>query len=54
MAAAEHQAGPLVLLNSNLASIVTGVVLYTDQGFAGGLFSGQLDPSELLTTPENA
>ena len=31
--------GPLVLLNSDLAAIVTGTVLYTDQGFAGGPFS---------------
>ena len=47
MATAEEQAGPLVLLNSALASIITGVVLYTDQGFAGGLLSGALDLAEL-------
>jgi len=51
MATAAEQAGPLVLLNSDLASIVTGAVLYTDQGFAGGLFSGQLDPAALLAPP---
>ena len=38
MAMPEEQAGPLVFLNSDLAAIVTGTVLYTDQGFAGGLF----------------
>jgi NAD(P)-dependent dehydrogenase (short-subunit alcohol dehydrogenase family) len=49
MASADEQAGPLVLLNSDLASIVTGTVLYTDQGFAGGLFTGQFDPAKMLT-----
>jgi NAD(P)-dependent dehydrogenase (short-subunit alcohol dehydrogenase family) len=49
MAMPDEQAGPLVLLNSDLAAIVTGTVLYTDQGFAGGLFSGQLDPAKMLT-----
>ena len=48
MASADEQAGPLVLLNSDLASIVTGTVLYTDQGFAGGLFTGQFDPAKML------
>jgi NAD(P)-dependent dehydrogenase (short-subunit alcohol dehydrogenase family) len=52
MAAGADQAGPLVLLNSDLAGVVTGTVLYTDQGFAGGLFSGQLDPAQLLAMPD--
>jgi NAD(P)-dependent dehydrogenase (short-subunit alcohol dehydrogenase family) len=51
MASPEEQAGPLVLLNSDLAAIVTGTVLYTDQGFAGGLFSGQFDPATMLSVP---
>jgi NAD(P)-dependent dehydrogenase (short-subunit alcohol dehydrogenase family) len=52
MATGADQAGPLVFLNSALAGVVTGTVLYTDQGFAGGLLSGQLDPSKLLEVPE--
>jgi NAD(P)-dependent dehydrogenase (short-subunit alcohol dehydrogenase family) len=54
MAMPEEQAGPLVLLNSDLAAIVTGTVLYTDQGFAGGLFSGQFDPAKMLTVDTDA
>ena len=50
----EEQAGPLVLLNSDLAAIVTGTVLYTDQGFAGGLFSGQFDPAKMLAVDADA
>jgi NAD(P)-dependent dehydrogenase (short-subunit alcohol dehydrogenase family) len=53
MANAEEQAGPLVFLNSALASIITGAVLYTDQGFAGGLFSGALDLAELYAPASN-
>lgn len=48
MATAEEQAWPLVLLNSPLNNVVTGAVLYTNQGFAGGLFTGSLDASSAL------
>lgn len=47
MATPEEQAWPLVLLNSRLNAVVTGTVLYTDQGFAGGLWTGQIDPAVL-------
>ncbi len=53
MANAEEQAGPLVFLNSSLASIITGAVLYTDQGFAGGLFTGALDLAQLYAPAPN-
>lgn len=45
MATAEEQAWPLVLLNSPLMGAVTGSFLYTDQGFASGVFTGAIDPS---------
>jgi NAD(P)-dependent dehydrogenase (short-subunit alcohol dehydrogenase family) len=45
MASAEEQAWPLILLNSPLNAAVTGAVFYTDQGFAGGLFTGALAPA---------
>lgn len=44
----EEQAGGLVLLNSNLASIVNGVVLPVDGGFMGGLATGQVDISKMM------
>jgi NAD(P)-dependent dehydrogenase (short-subunit alcohol dehydrogenase family) len=47
MATPEEQAWPLVLLNSPRNAVVTGTVLYTDQGFAGGLYTGQIDPAVL-------
>jgi NAD(P)-dependent dehydrogenase (short-subunit alcohol dehydrogenase family) len=47
MATAEEQAWPLVLLNSARNAVVTGTVLYTDQGFAAGLYTGQIDPAVL-------
>jgi NAD(P)-dependent dehydrogenase (short-subunit alcohol dehydrogenase family) len=47
MATAEEQGWPLVLLASQLNAVVTGTVLYTDQGFAGGLSTGQIDPAVL-------
>jgi NAD(P)-dependent dehydrogenase (short-subunit alcohol dehydrogenase family) len=43
MATAEEQAWPLVLLNSPLNAAVTGSFLYTDQGFASGVFTGAID-----------
>jgi len=45
MATAEEQAWPLVLLNSPLMGAVTGSFLYTDQGFASGVFTGAIDAS---------
>lgn len=45
MATAEEQAWPLILLNSPLNRVVTGTFLYTDQGFASGVFTGAIDPS---------
>jgi len=45
MATPEEQAWPLILLNSPLNAAVTGALLYTDQGFVGGVFTGALDCS---------
>ncbi|MDE2405668.1 MAG: SDR family oxidoreductase [Sphingomonadales bacterium] len=44
MATAEEQAWPLILLASPLNGAVTGTFLYTDQGFATGVFTGAIDP----------
>lgn len=52
MATAEEQAWPLVLLNSNLNAVVSGTVLYTDQGFSGGAMTGSLDLSFLASITE--
>lgn len=46
---AEEQAGPLVLINSNLAGVVNGVVLPVDGGFMGGLATGQVDISKMMS-----
>ena len=43
-----EQAGPLVLLNSDLAGVVNGVVLPVDGGFMGGLTTGQVDISKMM------
>ena len=43
-----EQAGGLVLLNSDLASVVNGVVLPVDGGFMGALATGQIDMSKLM------
>jgi len=45
MATAEEQAWPLVLLASPLNAAITGSFLYTDQGFASGVFTGAIDPA---------
>lgn len=45
IATAEDQAWPLILLNSPLNGAVTGAFLYTDQGFATGVFTGAIDPA---------
>jgi len=47
-ATAKEQAWPLVWLNSDLAGIITGECVWTDQGFAAGLFTGQIDASRLM------
>lgn len=48
MATPEEQAWPLVLLNSPLNNVVTGTVLWTDQGFSGGAMTGALDISMMV------
>ena len=35
-------------LNSDIAAIVSGTCLWTDQGFAGGVFTGAVDMSALI------
>jgi NAD(P)-dependent dehydrogenase (short-subunit alcohol dehydrogenase family) len=44
----EEQAGPLVFLNSDLASFVNGVALPVDGGFMGGVATGQVDLSAMM------
>lgn len=44
----EEQAGGLVLLGSDLASIVNGVVFPVDGGFMGALATGQIDIAKLM------
>jgi NAD(P)-dependent dehydrogenase (short-subunit alcohol dehydrogenase family) len=44
-----EQAGPLVYLNSNLATYVNGHVLAADGGFMGGLATGQIDISAMMS-----
>jgi NAD(P)-dependent dehydrogenase (short-subunit alcohol dehydrogenase family) len=44
----EEQAGPLVLLCSDAAGVVNGVVLPVDGGFMGGLTTGQVDISKMM------
>lgn len=44
-----EQAGGLVLLNSDLASMVNGVVLPVDGGFMGALATGQIDMTKLMS-----
>lgn len=43
-----EQARALVLLNSQLASVINGVVLPADGGFMGALATGQVDLSRLM------
>jgi NAD(P)-dependent dehydrogenase (short-subunit alcohol dehydrogenase family) len=43
-----EQAGPLVLINSDLAGVVNGIVLPVDGGFMGGLATGQVDISKMM------
>lgn len=43
-----EQAGPLVLLNSDAAAVVNGVILPVDGGFMGGVVTGQVDMSMMM------
>lgn len=45
---AEEQAGPLVLICSDLAGVVNGIVMPVDGGFMGGLATGQVDISAMM------
>jgi NAD(P)-dependent dehydrogenase (short-subunit alcohol dehydrogenase family) len=54
MATAEEQAWPLVLLACPLNAAVTGSFLYTDQGFASGVFTGAIDPSFMMGAAKKA
>ena len=44
-----EQAGPLVLLNSDLGVGINGVVLPVDGGFMGALNTGQVDLSKMMS-----
>ncbi len=46
---AVEQAKGVILLNSALATIITGVVLPVDGGFMGSLASGQIDISKMMS-----
>jgi NAD(P)-dependent dehydrogenase (short-subunit alcohol dehydrogenase family) len=48
MATPEEQAWPLVMLNSSRMNVVSGAILYTDQAFSGGLYTGMIDPASLV------
>ena len=45
---ADEQANGLLLINSALAGIITGVVLPVDGGFMGSLATGQIDISAMM------
>ncbi len=47
-ATAEEQAGPLLLLNSPLASFISGVCVPVDAGFTGGVMTGLIDMQKLI------
>lgn len=51
---AAEQAGGVILLNSALAGIVTGVVLPVDGGFMGSLATGQIDISKMMSRAKSA
>jgi len=46
---AEEQAWPLAFLNSPAASYISGENLFTDGGCAGGILTGSIDPSEMMS-----
>lgn len=45
----DEQAGPLVFLNSDAASYINGVALPVDGGFLGGVATGQIDLSAMMS-----
>jgi NAD(P)-dependent dehydrogenase (short-subunit alcohol dehydrogenase family) len=47
-ATALEQAGPLLLLNSPLASFISGVCVPVDAGFTGGVMTGLIDMQALM------
>ena len=51
---AAEQAGGVILLNSALAGIVTGVVMPVDGGFMGALATGQIDISKMMSRAKTA
>jgi len=51
---AAEQAGPLVLLCSDAAAVVNGVVLPVDGGFMGGLTTGQVDITKMMSAPKQS
>ena len=54
MPSAEEQAWSLLLLCCPLNATVTGTMLYTDQGYAGGLVTGALQPAGSNAPPSNS
>jgi len=46
---AAEQAGPLVLICSDLAGVVNGIVMPVDGGFMGGLATGQVDITKMMS-----
>ena len=48
-ALAAEQAGPLVLICSDLAGVVNGIVMPVDGGFMGGLATGQVDITKMMS-----
>ena len=50
----DEQANGLLLLNSELASIINGVVLPVDGGFMGGVATGQIDLSVMMSNAKPA
>lgn len=50
----EEQAGPLILINSDLAGVVNGIVMPVDGGFMGGLATGQVDISRMMGARQQA
>ncbi len=51
---AAEQAGPLVLINSAAAGVVNGIVMPVDGGFMGGLATGQIDISAMMSRAKPA
>ncbi|NND49957.1 MAG: coniferyl-alcohol dehydrogenase [Rhizobiales bacterium] len=47
-----EQAGPLVLINSDAAGVVNGIVLPVDGGFMGGIVTGQVDLSKMMAAAQ--